>query len=242
MNGPAASVRIGSRLAPLFEAWEDVVSVFERGLGPLLDLAIRLWLAQIFFVSGVLKTTNWDVTVFLYTHEHPVPGLDPSTAAVIGTGIELVCPVLLAFGLATRIAAIPLLLTTAFLQLTYKELADHLYWMALLGFLVLRGPGALSLDHFIAPHLARSAIPFGGALRRLAIWLDRYALPPYQVVIRVWFAWLLWSLRVPGWLGYLAGDGHCFLWTAGDGSRNASRGAVSCFAHRHKSLRRTVAR
>jgi hypothetical protein len=93
MNGPAASVRIGSRLAPLFEAWEDVVSVFERGLGPLVDLAIRLWLAQIFFVSGVLKTTNWDVTVFLYTHEHPVPGLDPWTAAIMGTGIEqaLVC-------------------------------------------------------------------------------------------------------------------------------------------------------
>ena len=81
---------------------------------PWLDLAIRLWLAQIFFVSGVLKTTNWDVTVFLYTHEHPVPGLDPPTAAVIGTGIELVCPVLLAFGLATRIAAIPLLLTDGF--------------------------------------------------------------------------------------------------------------------------------
>ena len=194
MTGRAASVGIGSRLAPLFEAWEDVTSVFERGLGPLVDLAIRLWLAQIFFVSGVLKTTNWDVTVFLYTHEHPVPGLDPPTAAAIGTGIELICPILLAFGLGTRIAAIPLLLTTAFLQLTYKELTDHLYWMALLGFLVLRGPGALSLDHFIAPHLARSAIPYGGALRKLAVWLDRYALPPYQFVVRVWLAWLLWSL------------------------------------------------
>ena len=130
MNGPVASVRIGSRLAPLFEAWEDVVFVFERGLGPFVDLVIRLWLAHIFFVSGVLKTTNWDVTVFLYTNEHPVPGLDPPTAAALGTGIELVCPVLLAFGLATRIAAIPLLLTTAFLQWTYKELADHLYWRA----------------------------------------------------------------------------------------------------------------
>ena len=53
----------GSRVAPLFEAWEDVTSVFVRGLGPLVDLAIRLWLAQIFFVSGILKTTNWDVTV-----------------------------------------------------------------------------------------------------------------------------------------------------------------------------------
>ena len=192
------AVRNASRLAPLFEAWDDVVSLVERGFGPLLDLVVRLWLAQIFFVSGVLKTTNWDVTVFLYTHEHPVPGLDPATAAAIGTGIELLCPVLLAFGLATRIAAFPLLLTTAFLQLSYKELADHLYWMALLGFVVLRGPGALSLDHLIAPHLARSAIPFGASLRRLAVWLDRYALLPYQFVVRVWFAWLLWSMGFRG--------------------------------------------
>ncbi|MFO1128113.1 MAG: FAD-dependent oxidoreductase [Rhodospirillales bacterium] len=194
MSGHAVPVGIGRRFAPLLEGWEDVVSVAERGLGPLLDLAVRLWLAQIFFVSGVLKTTNWDATVFLYTHEHPVPGLDPAVAAVIGTGIELVCPVLLAFGLASRIAAIPLLLTTAFLQLTYKELADHLYWAALLGFLLLRGPGALSVDHFIAPHLAGSAIPFAGSLKKLAVRLHRHVLPSYQFTVRVWLAWLIWDL------------------------------------------------
>ena len=114
------------------------------------------------------------------SRSHPVPGLDPSTAAVLGTGIELICSILLAFGLGARIAAVPLLLTAAFLQLTYKRLADHLYWKALLGFVVLRGPGALSLDHFIAPHLARSAIPFGGALRTLAVWLKRYCLPLFS--------------------------------------------------------------
>jgi NADH dehydrogenase/putative oxidoreductase len=178
----------------LFEAWDDVVSILERGFGPLLDLAVRLWLAQIFLVSGVLKTTNWDVTIFLYTHEHPVPGLSPPLAAAIGTGIELVCPLLLAVGLATRIAAIPLLLTTVFLQLTYKELSDHLYWMALLGFLMLRGPGALSLDHLIAPHLARSALPFGAVVRKVAVWLERHALPAYELAVRVWLSWLLWSL------------------------------------------------
>jgi len=224
MTGRAASVRIGSRVAPLFEAWEDVTSIFERGLGPLLDLAIRLWLAQIFFVSGVLKTANWDVTVFLYTNEHPVPGLDPSTAAVIGTGIELVCPVLLAFGLGARIAAIPLLLTTVFLQLTYKELADHLYWMALLGFLAFRGPGALSLDHVIAPHLGRSAIPFGVAVRKTAVWLERYALPPYQFAIRVWLAWLLWGLafRDASDIWQATGIVSCGVLAAGLGTRAAA--------------------
>lgn len=194
MNRNSAADVLGSRLTPLCEAWEDAVEVLSRGFTPLLDLAVRLWLAQIFFVSGVLKTANWDVTVFLYTYEHPVPGLDPAAAAVLGTGIELLCPVLLVFGLATRVAAVPLLLTALFLQLTYKELADHLYWMMLLGALVVRGAGALSLDHVIAPHLARSALPFGGALAGAGRWLRRNLLPPFQLVVRLAFAWLLWDL------------------------------------------------
>ncbi|MGB8528543.1 MAG: DoxX family protein, partial [Rhodoplanes sp.] len=173
MNAATPSFRLPSRLAPSIEAWSGLTTFLEKGAGAVLDLAIRLWLAEIFFVSGILKTVNWEVTVFLYANEHPVPGLDPATAALIGTGIELFCPIFLVFGLATRFAAIPLLLTAAFLQFTYKELTDHLYWMALLGFLILRGPGALSLDHFIAPHLERSAIPFGRSLCRIAAFLAR---------------------------------------------------------------------
>ncbi len=182
----------GLRLAPWIETWHDGVFVLERTLGPLLDLAVRLWLAQIFFVSGMLKTQTWVTTVLLYTSEHPVPGLDPNTAALLGTGIELVCPVLLAFGLGTRFAAVPLLLTAAFLQFTYKELTDHLYWMALFGFLIVRGPGPISLDHLIAPHLASAAVPGGALLRRIAGVLDRFVLPPYAALVRTGLALLIW--------------------------------------------------
>jgi NADH dehydrogenase FAD-containing subunit/uncharacterized membrane protein YphA (DoxX/SURF4 family) len=192
MTDIAPTFRLQSRLAPFIETWTAITSFLEGGVGAVLDLAIRLWLAKIFFVSGVLKTVNWEVTVFLYTHEHPVPGLAPQTAALIGTGIELICPILLVFGLATRVAAIPLLLTTAFLQLTYKELTDHLYWMSLLGFLIFRGPGALSVDHFIAPHLAGSAIPFGSVLGKIAAFKRRFLLPPFELVVRVMIAWLFW--------------------------------------------------
>ena len=80
MTIAAPSFRIQSRLAPLVEAWTGVAAFLEKGAGAVLDLAIRLWLAKIFFVSGMLKTVNWDVTVFLYTNEHPVPGLAPTTA------------------------------------------------------------------------------------------------------------------------------------------------------------------
>lgn len=224
MNRKSAAGFLGSRLTPFCEAWEDAIAVLSHGFAPLLDLAVRLWLAQIFFVSGVLKTANWDVTVFLYTHEHPVPGLAPATAAVLGTGIELVCPVLLVFGMATRIAAIPLLLTALFLQLTYKELADHCYWMMLLGFLVVRGAGALSLDHIITPHLARSALPFGEVLAGLGRWLRRNALPPYQLAVRLVFAWLLWELGFANGSGAWQTTGVllCGLLAAGLATRTAA--------------------
>ncbi len=226
MKRSSAADVAGARLTPLFEAWDDAAAVLSRGAGPLLDLAIRLWLAQIFFVSGVLKTANWDVTVFLYTHEHPVPGLDPATAAVLGTGIELVCPVLLVVGLATRLAAIPLLLTTLFLQLAYKELADHLYWMMLLGLLLVRGAGPLSLDHVIAPHLAQSAVPFAGCLSRVGRWLRRNALPPCQLAVRLSFAWLLWHLGFADAppAGQAAGALLCSLLAAGAASRASALG------------------
>ena len=125
MTAAAPTLRHQFRLAPYLETWSAVTAFLEKGAGAVLDLAIRIWLAQIFFVSGVLKTVNWDVTVFLYANEHPVPGLEAKTAALIGTSIELLCPILLVFGLATRFAAIPLFLTAAFLQFTYKDLTDH---------------------------------------------------------------------------------------------------------------------
>lgn len=192
MTDTAPTFRLHSRLAPFIERWTGIASVLEKGVGAFLDLAIRLWLAKIFFVSGVLKSVNWEVTIFLYANEHPVPGLAPETAALIGTGIELVCPILLVAGLATRFATVPLLLTTAFLQFTYKDLSDHLYWMALLGFLLFRGPGALSIDHFIAPHLAGSAIPFGSVLGRIAALKEKFLLPPFDLIVRLMVAWLFW--------------------------------------------------
>ncbi len=134
-------------LARAFHALELV----ERGIAPILDLGIRLWLAAIFWVSGVLKVTNWQGALELARSEYPVPWMDPVTAAWVGAAIELVCPVFLALGLATRLAALPMLALSLVIQVYYKELPDHVFWAILLGWLVVRGPGALSLDRLIAP-------------------------------------------------------------------------------------------
>ena len=66
-------------------------------LRPVLDLGIRLWVANVFWKSGLTKYANWDATLALFTYEYRVPWLSPEIAAALATGAELVFPVLLAF-------------------------------------------------------------------------------------------------------------------------------------------------
>ena len=115
---------------------------------PLLLVVIRFKMAHIFWKSGRIKFTHWDSTVSLFRYEYKVPYLPPDLAAYFTTTFELVCPVLLIFGLMTRLAAIPLLTITAVIQFTYLHHSDHTYWAILLGTLLLKGAGPLSLDRY----------------------------------------------------------------------------------------------
>ena len=74
-------------------------------LAPVADLALRLWVAAVFFRSGLTKVQSWDTTILLFTNEYHVPLLSPELAAVLGTAAELVLPVFLALGLGGRLAA-----------------------------------------------------------------------------------------------------------------------------------------
>jgi NADH dehydrogenase/putative oxidoreductase len=169
-------------------AWDTGFAGAARGFGPLLDLYIRLWLAQGFFVSGLLKAANWDNALALARYEYPVAWLDPVTAAYTGASIELVAPVLLALGLGTRIAAVPLLALALVIQFEYKALDTHLLWAALLGWYAVRGAGALSLDRLLAPGFADSALPLAAPLARAAAWTTRNVEPLYRLALRVWLA------------------------------------------------------
>ena len=100
-----------AHLAAVTVRWASEVSrIAERTVGPLLDLFIRLWLAGIFWASGMVKLQSWTTALYLSAHEYPVSWLDPVTAAWLGETIEIVCPPLLVFGLATRFAALPMLI------------------------------------------------------------------------------------------------------------------------------------
>jgi len=180
------------RLVPYLQRLFRGLGLLDQGVGPILDLTIRWWLAAIFWVSGLLKVTNWATALELARSEYPVPWMDPVTAAWTGAAIELICPVFLLLGLATRLAAVPMLALSLVIQVYYKELPDHLFWALLLGWLILRGPGALSLDRMLAPAIRRTAIPLIEPAAALVDAATRYAAPVHQLVLRLWMAEIFW--------------------------------------------------
>jgi len=160
----------------------------QRSLWPFLDLVIRLWIAQTFFVSGVLKAAAWDNALFLAANEYPVSWLDPVVAAWIGVTIEIGAAVLLAFGLGTRLAAFAMLCLALVIQFNYLAFDTHLFWAALLGFYVVHGAGPISLDRLLARGLVESALPFGATLLSAARSMSRWMSAPFLLVQRAWLA------------------------------------------------------
>ena len=123
-------------------------------LSPIGDLILRCWVANAFWVSGLTKIQNWDSTLYLFTDEYAVPLLSPEIAAYLGTATELGFPVLLAFGLLGRFAALSLFLFNIVAVLSYPDLGaagieQHKIWGIMLLVCFLHGPGRRSVDHWI---------------------------------------------------------------------------------------------
>jgi putative oxidoreductase len=169
-----------------------------RGLAwPKVELAIRLWLAQIFFVSGVLKLTHWDTALYLATHEYPVSWLSPSSAAAIGVCIEVIGGALLTLGFMTRYAAAPMLALALVAQFAYLPFDNQLFWTALFGWYAVCGAGPISVDSMLRRGLADSALPVIPRIVNFTESLRRSCGPIYLSAVRVWLgaALLLAALR-----------------------------------------------
>ena len=173
-------------LGDFLSVLSDVCDTLEKRFGPLLDVGIRLWLAQGFFVSGVLKIGNWDTALFLAANEYPVWWLDPAVAAVVGVVIEIGASLLLAAGLATRAAAVAMLALALVIQFNYRALDIHLLWAALLAWTALRGPGALSVDRLLKRGSGDTAVPFATGFVRLYEWLSGRVFPLFNMSLRIW--------------------------------------------------------
>jgi putative oxidoreductase len=140
-DSPVASGGFRTRLAA-------VPALLQRLPLPLIQLLFRLAIAAVFLKGGLTKTANWMLTVQLFADEYQVPLLPPDIAAMMSVTFEFGCSILLALGLATRLATLPLLGMLAVIQtFVYPNAwSDHLTWGSILLFLLTRGGGALSLD------------------------------------------------------------------------------------------------
>lgn len=164
---------------------------------PWLDLAVRLWLAQTFFVSGLLKLADWNTALALATHEYPVSWLAPASAALLGVITETVFPVLLAAGLLTRLAALPLLALTLVIEFEYRALPEHLVWALLFAGYAILGAGPLALDRLLARGLGSTALPLVRSLLALGQALTRTFGPLWWLAARAGLAWALFATH-PG--------------------------------------------
>ena len=135
------------------DIYRVVVAQLQR-LTPLFDLAIRLYVARVFILSGLVKLQSWDSTLALFENEYEVPLLPPEIAAYMGTGAELILPVFLALGLGGRFFAFALFVFNAVAVLSYPDLTpaglkDHILWGSLLLVTLFHGPGPLAADRLL---------------------------------------------------------------------------------------------
>jgi putative oxidoreductase len=127
----------------------------------LTQLLLRIALAVPFWRSGINKWDGFlqlnDVAVFLFSDEFKLhlPGGPysfpaPTLFAFAAGSAEILLPILLVFGLATRFAALGLLLMTLIVQLTVPlGWPIHVTWAAMALAIMAWGPGRLSLDPMI---------------------------------------------------------------------------------------------
>lgn len=154
---------------PIAGLLRTIHAVLSRIPDSLIALVARFSIAAVFWKSGQTKieglaidivsgefSLGWphlsDSALFLFQEEYKLPLLPPELAAYAAAGAEHLFPILLLLGLATRLSAAALLVMTLTIQLfVYPDAYPvHGVWAAVLLFLMAHGPGAISLDHWIA--------------------------------------------------------------------------------------------
>jgi len=146
-----------------------LVALFERIPNSVIALVARFSIAAVFWNSGQTKiegfvinivsgdfALGWprlsDSAVALFQDEYKLPLISPELAAPMAAVAEHVFPLLILVGLGTRFSALALLGMTLVIQLFVYPgaYATHGTWAAVLLYLMARGPGMLSVDHWLA--------------------------------------------------------------------------------------------
>lgn len=157
-----------ARFATFVRKTNGLFSMIPHGL---IAAVGRFSIAAVFWKSGQTKVQGFavdivegtfsvglprlaDSAVDLFREEYRLPIIPPELAAPLAAVAEHILPVLLLIGLATRFAASGLFVMTLVIQIFVYPGAYpvHGVWMAVLLYLMARGPGAFSLDHLLARH------------------------------------------------------------------------------------------
>ncbi|MGE4249813.1 MAG: DoxX family protein [Parvibaculaceae bacterium] len=139
---------------PLAGMVERAIALCEQIPYSLAALAARIFPAAVFWQSGQTKLDGWRVSdnaIYLFREEYRLPVIDPAVAAHLAAFAEHAFPILLVLGLATRFAALALIVMTLVIQVFVYPGAwpTHGTWIACFLILIARGAGAWSLDHVI---------------------------------------------------------------------------------------------
>jgi putative oxidoreductase len=131
-----------------------------NALQPLASMAARIYVARVFFSSGLTKLNDWETTLALFEYEYAVPVLPPEVAAWMGTAGEICLPVLLVLGLGGRFPAlgltvVNLVAVVSLMEVAPEALQQHISWGIVLAALTLFGSGSWSLDHWMARRFER---------------------------------------------------------------------------------------
>lgn len=166
----SASSRSPARSASRLSAGvHSAIRLLERIPHGLIALVARFSIAAVFWNSGQTKIQGlainfvsgefqlgWprlaDSAVALFREEYKLPLIPPELAAPVAATVEHIFPLLILIGLATRFSALALLVMTLVIQVFVYPgaYATHATWAAVLLYLMARGAGWLSIDHWLA--------------------------------------------------------------------------------------------
>tara|TARA_R110001592_G_scaffold18520_1_gene76683 strand:+ start:3724 stop:4167 length:444 start_codon:yes stop_codon:yes gene_type:complete len=146
-------------MGTLINYYQQVIKALQQYIEPLVLLAARLWVANIFWKAGYLKFTTWDSTLYLFEEEYQVPIIPWELAAYLGTAAELILPIFLVLGLLTRPMAAILFMFNIMAVVSYPTIwdngfYDHRFWGALILMNVIWGAGKISVDQLIKKNMS----------------------------------------------------------------------------------------
>lgn len=163
-NNAAVSVT-----SPAISLIQRLVAMFGCIPDSLIAALGRFSIAAVFWKSGQTKVQGFAIDLIngefqfgwphlsgsaidLFKTEYSLPLIPPELAAPMAAFAEHFFPILILLGLATRFSALALLGMTMVIQIfVYPDAyPTHGTWAAVLLYLIAKGPGNISVDHWIA--------------------------------------------------------------------------------------------